>query len=148
MSTTAASPSPTRAAPPEALDDDPPVRLVMSPLDRVEVPPTMRVATALDRVRRLCTEHLVTRCGGRVRAVGEVDLLRHLRDGGARPARMADPVSDLTRPVTTVGPGMRRSRAAELLLAQDPPILVVAVDGAPSGLLDAATVLRSVAGSR
>jgi hypothetical protein len=43
---------------------------------------------------------------------------------------------------------MRGARAAQLLLAQDPPILVVTVDGAPSGLLDAATVLRSVAGSR
>ncbi|MDD7939524.1 hypothetical protein PHK61_13960 [Actinomycetospora lutea] len=145
MSTTAASPSPTRPAPPETLDDDPPVRLIMSPLDPVEVPETLRVASALDLVRRLAADHLVTFCRGRVRALAEVDLLRHLEDGGSRPALRVDPVSDVARPVTTIGSEMRRSRAAELLLTQDPPILVVTVGGRPAGLLDAAAVLRSVA---
>lgn len=138
----------TGAAPPETLDDDPPVRLIMVPIARVEVPPGTRVASALDRLRRLATDHLLIRRDGRTRALTELELLRHLENGGSRPARMADPAWDVARPVATVGPEMRRSRAAELLLSEDPPVLVVTIAGTPCGVLDARTVLRSVSRDR
>lgn len=145
MSTTAPTTPPGLAAPPEALDDDPPVRVVMTPLDPVEAPTTLRVATALDRLRALDTGHLLLRCHGRFRSVDEVDLLRHVLEGGARPARLLDDLSDLARPVTCVGPRMRRSEAAELMLAQGLSVLVVVADGVPCGVLDARTLLHSVA---
>ncbi|GAA4783240.1 hypothetical protein GCM10023200_15850 [Actinomycetospora chlora] len=145
---TPTAPPPRLAAPPEALDDDPPVRVVMSPLGPVEVPSAMRVATALEQLRRLDGGHLVTRRHGQVRAVAEVDLLRHVLEAGARPARLLDPVGDLARPVSLVGPDLRRSAAAELMLAREDAVLVVAVDGEPCGLLDARTVLHSVARER
>lgn len=148
MSTTTAIPTAGLAAPPETLDDDPPVRAVMSPLPPSEVPATMRVATALDRLRGLETGHLVTRCHGQLRVVAEVDLLRHLLEGGARPTRMLDPVADLATPAAVVGPELRRSQAADLMLARDDAVLVVVADGEPCGLLDARTVLHSVARER
>jgi hypothetical protein len=107
----------------------------------------MRVATALDRLRRLDTAHLVARCHGQLRTVAEVDLLRHVLEDGARPTRMLDPVADLATPAVVVGPELRRSAAAELLLERPGAVLVV-VDGDPCGLLDARTVLHSVARDR
>lgn len=145
MSTIAPTTPPGLAAPPEALDDDPPVRAIMTALDPVEAPRSLRVATALDRLRTLDTGHLLLRCHRRFRSVGEVDLLRHVLEGGARPARLLDEVSDLARPVTCVGLGMRRSEAAELMLAKGLSVLVVVADGEPCGVLDARTLLHSVA---
>lgn len=148
MSTTAVTTPPGLAAPPEALDDDPPVRMIMRPFGSIEVPATMRVIIALDRLRSLGTAYLAVRLHGRVRAVPEVDLLRHLLEGRARPTRILDPVSDVAIRVTSVGPEMRRSEAADLMLAQDHPVLVVVTDGEPCGLLDPLTMLRSVARER
>ena len=148
MSTTAVTTPPGLAAPPEALDDDPPVRMVMRPLGPIEVPATMRVIIALDRLKSLGTGHLLIRRHGHVRAVAEVDLLRHLLEGRARPSHMLNPVSDVSTPVTTVGPEMRRSQAAEQMLPPGRPVLVVVADGKPCGLLDPLTVLHSVARHR
>lgn len=148
MTTTAVSTPSGLVAPPEALDDDPPVRVLMTGLGRVEVPGTMRVATALARLRELGADHLVTRSHDQVRAVAEVDLLRHVLAGGARPTRMLDPVSDLATPVPAVEPGLRRSQAATLMLDRGLGVLVVVADGEPCGLLDAQTVLHSVAEGR
>ncbi|GAA4880891.1 CBS domain-containing protein [Actinomycetospora straminea] len=134
-----------RAAPPEALDDDQPVRFLMGPIAPVAVPDAMRVSTALQRLRELGAEHLVVRGHGPVRAVSEVDLLRHLLDGGSRPARMLDTVGVLATRVPTVAPSVRRSRAAELMLAEGQGLLLVVADGEPCGVLDARTLLHSVA---
>ncbi|MDD7967892.1 CBS domain-containing protein [Actinomycetospora lemnae] len=133
------------SAPPEALDDDQPVGFLMGPLAPLEVPATTRVSTALHRLRALGTDHLVVRGHGPVRAVSEVDLLRHLLDGGARPARQLDTVGALATRVPTVAPTVRRSRAAELMLAEGHALLIVVADGEPCGVLDARTLLRSVA---
>ncbi|MHC1557801.1 CBS domain-containing protein [Actinomycetospora sp. C-140] len=146
--TTPAPPGTRLAAPPETLDDDPPVRALMSPLAPVEVPATTRVATALDHLRRLDAGHLVLRGHGRLSTVAEADLLRHALAGGASPARLLDPVSDLARPTESVGPETRRSRAAARMLAHDHPVLIVVADGEPCGVLDARTILHSVAETR
>lgn len=147
MSTTAAAtPSRGPAAPTEALLEDPPARLVMVPIEPSEVPLTMPVATALHALRERGTDHLVLRSHGRLCAVCEVDLLRHLLEAGVRPARMLDPVSSIANPVPTVDPELRRSRVAELMLAHDDTLLLVVSDGEARGLLDARTVLRSLAG--
>jgi CBS domain-containing protein len=133
------------AAPPETLVDDPPVHAVMGPLAPLEVPGSTRVATALHRLRENGCEHLITRDHGQVRAVAEVDLLRHLLDGGARPTRLLDTVSDVATPVPSVGSTLRRSQAAALMLRGDHTLLVVLADGAPCGVIDARTLLHSVA---
>jgi CBS domain-containing protein len=131
-----------------SLLDDPPVGVVMRPLASVEVPDTTWVGSALHRLRALGSDHLVIRGAGPVRAVCEVDLLRHLRAGGPRPTRMLDPVSVLATPVPAVDPALPRSLAAELLLAGDRTLLLVVADGEPRGVLDARTLLHSVAGHR
>jgi hypothetical protein len=148
MSTTSPASTHGLAAPPETLVDDPPVRHVMAPLAPLEVPATTWVGTALVRLRHLGTDHLVTRVGGQVRAVSEVDLLRHLLERGPRLARMRDPVAAVAVPVPTVDPTLRRSRAAELLLEEGGPALLLVADGTTGGVLDARTLLHSVAEER
>jgi CBS domain-containing protein len=149
MSTTPVTTPPRGlAAPPEALDDDPPARVLMSPIGPSEVSPTTRVVTALQIARERGSDHLVVRGDGEIRAVAEVDLQRHLLEAGVRPSRMLDPVSAVATRVHGVGPETRRSRAVELMLAQDRPVLVVVENGEPCGLLDARSVLRSLAGGR
>jgi CBS domain-containing protein len=103
------------------------------------------VATALRRLRDTGCEHLITRDHGQVRVVAEVDLLRDLLDGGPRPTRMSDLVSAVATPVPSVAPTLRRSQAAALLLSGDHALLLVVADGAPCGVLDARTLLHSVA---
>ncbi len=145
MTTTVSSSTRGLAAPPETLVDDPPVRHVMSPLAPLEVPGSTRVATALRRLRDTGCEHLITRDHGQVRVVAEVDLLRDLLDGGPRPTRMSDLVSAVATPVPSVAPTLRRSQAAALMLSGDHGVLLVVADGRPCGVLDARTLLHSVA---
>ena len=132
------------AAPPETLDDDPPVTALMQRLEPVEVTGTTRVATALHRLRELGADHLIVRTGDRVGAVSELDLRRHVGTG-----LLTDPVSAVAVPLAPVGCDRRRSAAAALLLdGGRPALVVVAADGSPCGVLDVRAVLRSVAGRR
>ncbi|PVZ06809.1 CBS domain-containing protein [Actinomycetospora cinnamomea] len=144
MTTTDVSTTARGLAAPPVLDD-PPVGLVMDLLAPIEVPSSTEVGTALHRLRELGREHVVTRAHGQVRAASEADLLHHLLDGGHRAARMSDPVSAVATPAPTVAPTTRRSWAAELMLAGGATLLVVADDDGPCGVLDAGTLLHSVA---
>jgi hypothetical protein len=109
------------AAPPEALDDDPPISSVMTP-HVVAITPDSPLATGLRLMASSNVRHLPVIEGSRLGLVLETDIVRAVATGGPL-------IGPLVRPVPMVPMGGRRSLAARAVLAGDVDAVVVTGSG-------------------
>ncbi|GAA4682097.1 hypothetical protein GCM10023215_14990 [Pseudonocardia yuanmonensis] len=135
-----------RPAPPETLDDDPPVRAVMTHR-LVGVDPATPLPTALRLMVAGNVRHLpVVREGRCVGMVAEVDLLRGLaaRRGPFGAATLL--VADVLRPVVAVPPDTPLHEIAARMDDERTDALLVVEGGRPVGLVTATDLVHALAG--
>jgi len=133
-------PSPERfAAPPETLDDDPPVGAIMTPRV-VAITPDAPLRTALGLMASGKVRHLPVLDGSRCLGVlVETDLVEAVAVGGP------GTVGPLARPVPMVSAGWRRSAAARAVLEGGVDAVLVTEDGRLIGILTATDLVTSLA---
>jgi CBS domain-containing protein len=135
------------AAPPEAVDDDPPITAIMS-ADPVRVASTARLPTAVHLMASTGIRHLPVmheeRCIG---LVVEADLIRRLAVAPG-PSVVAIPASlgELVHPGEVVPPTARVSDAARRMHSTGSDVVLVADDAALLGIVTATDLIRFVAG--
>ncbi len=135
------------AAPPEALDDDPPVTALMSaPVVAITadalLPVALRVMAA-EGVR-----HLPVVSGGRcVGLLLEGELARLLLGPATSPGVPPLPVAEVCRAVPLLAPGDRRSVAARRMHAAGIDAALVLDGDRVVGIVTAVDVLASLAGA-
>jgi CBS domain-containing protein len=135
------------AAPPETLDEDPPLaELVTRQLVGISMDADVHVALHL--LASLGVRHLpamaASRCHG---VVFEPDVLRALAAGPCLPPPPVL-VANLYQPVAVMAPTDRRSRAAELMAQTGLDAVVVADGDELVGIVTATDVVRSLAVTR
>ena len=127
------------AAPPEAMDDDPPVRLVMTP-HLVAITPDSPLRTGLCLMAANNVRHLPIiegpRCLG---VVLETDIVRAVAIGGP------PLLGALVRALPTVSVDEHRSMAARALLAGDVEAVLVTDGDRLVGIVTTTDLVRSLA---
>jgi CBS domain-containing protein len=137
-----------RPAPPEALDQDPPVRAVMS--NRlVAVEPSVPLQTALQLMIAGSVRHLpVFDSAHCVGIVTESDVLRGLAACHGPLGSTTLLVGALTRPVRIVDPGTSLHEAAALMDAAKIDVLLVGdEESGPTGIVTATDLIHALAAS-
>lgn len=135
-----------RPAPPETLDDQPPVRAIMS-TTVVAIEPTAPLSTALHLMLADGVRHLPVMEDGRCTGmVTETDLLRGLaaRRGpwGTADLRVLDVVR--SAPAVAVSDPLSTA-AAVMLREQCDAVLVLGADGVIAGILTATDLVHALA---
>lgn len=132
-------------APPESLDDDPPVTGLMTHRV-VAIVPEADLSVALRLMAERGVRHLPvldgTRCIG---LVLDSDVARLLAAGRPEPGVPPQRVRDLCRRVPVVGPGTRRSAAARSMHAGGIDAVLVTDGERLLGILTATDLIRSLA---
>jgi CBS domain-containing protein len=131
-------------APPETVDDDPPVTALMT-RDLVGVTPDTPVMTALSLMATRRVRHLPVLAGrGCLGLVIELDLVRALA-AVPLPLGLAGPlVADLVRPVGAVSGTARRSEAADVMSAGTADAVLVVDREHLLGIVTATDLVRSL----
>jgi CBS domain-containing protein len=132
-------------APPETLDDDPPVTALMT-REVVGVTPDTPVMTALSLMASRRVRHLPVLAGRRcLGLVIELDLVRALA-AVPLPLGVAGPLAgELVRAVGAVAGTARRSEAARLMSAGTADAVLVVDQEHLLGIVTATDLVRSVA---
>ncbi|WP_300007552.1 CBS domain-containing protein [Pseudonocardia sp.] len=133
------------AAPPEAVDDDPPLTAVMTRRIVAIVPDAeLAVALRLMAARRVRQLPVLdgTRCLG---VVLETDVARLLAARRPEPGVPAQRVGELCRPVPALGPTARRSDAARRMHTEGTDVVLVTDGERLLGILTATDLIRSLA---
>ncbi|OLT09603.1 hypothetical protein BJF78_30230 [Pseudonocardia sp. CNS-139] len=139
------SSSPHRAAPPETLDDDPPVADLMTSRI-IGITPDAPLQTALHLMASTGVRHLPVLHGTRCRGmVTELDLTGFVAEGLAAGLVVC---ADLARPVGMLPPSARRSDAARRMRAARIDAVLVADHGRLLGVVTATDLVRSLAEER
>lgn len=136
-----------RSAPPEALDDDPPVRRCADPVGPPRVSCFATVGEALEVMRDRGTDLLLVEDpGGGTRTIAEVDLLRRI--AAPRPGRRArrEPVGRLAHPILRLDAGSRCRAAALRVLDGNARLAVLVAEDGVVGFVSAEAILRLLAG--
>jgi CBS domain-containing protein len=145
--TTGARAPVVRAAPPEALDDEPRAWTCADPLEPLVVPATLRAPTALAMMRRRGLDHVVVRDGThQPRVVSETALLRRLAAAGPEDHARREPVGLVARAVPRLPADLPLGDAVAELFAADDDTALLVRDGEPVALLTAGSVLRAIGG--
>jgi CBS domain-containing protein len=133
------------AAPPETLDQDPPLRVLMTG-NLVGISLDADVHVALQLLTSLGVRHLPAMADGRCQGlVFEQDVLRELAATTYPPRRPAL-VENLYRPAPVMRPTDRRSHAAQRMARTGLDAVVVAEDdGNLLGIVTATDLVRSLA---
>ncbi|MCE3555319.1 CBS domain-containing protein [Pseudonocardia sp. RS11V-5] len=134
-----------RPAPPETLDDDPPVETVMS-RRLVGVDPAAPLPIALRLMVAATVRHLpVVREGRCLGMIAEVDLLRGLaaRQGPFGPATLL--VADVLRPAPEIPPGTPLHEVAARMDRECTDALLVVEAGRPLGIVTATDLVQALA---
>jgi CBS domain-containing protein len=136
------------AAPPDVLDDDPPISTVMSP-EVVTIDAGARLPTALHTMATTGVRHLpVVEQGRCLGVLVEIDLIRCLtpdtRPSGSA-ATSATPVRQLHRPATQLPPTARVSEAARHMSSDVTDAVLVVDDGRVLGIVTATDLVRLLA---
>jgi CBS domain-containing protein len=134
------------AAPPETLDDDPPVTAVMT-RSVVALDPEARLPTALHAMNTAGVRHLPVVERGRLLGVlVEADLVRHLAEG-PRPfcTALATTARRLCRSVAELPPTARVSAAARLMSADVTDAVLVTEDRRILGIVTATDLVHLLA---
>jgi CBS domain-containing protein len=127
------------AAPPEAMDDDPPISSVMT-AHVVAITPDSPLRTALRLMASSNVRHLPVIEGSRcLGLVVETDIVCAVAIGGP------PLIGPLVRPVPMVPVGGRRSLAARAVLAGDVDAVVVTDGDRLVGIVTATDLVRSLA---
>lgn len=127
------------AAPPETVDDDPPISSVMT-AHVVAITPDSPLHTALRLMASSKVRHLPVIEGSRcLGLVVETDLVRAVAIGGPLL------IGPLVRPVPMVPVGGRRSLAARAVLAGDVDAVVVTDGDRLVGIVTVTDLVRSLA---
>jgi CBS domain-containing protein len=139
---------PEAAAPPETLDDDPPVTGLLSP-HLVGITPDSSLSTGLRLTATTGFRHLPVLDGQRcVGMVTETDLARFVADGagtgGLRAAAVR--VADLMRTAPTIPASGRRSHAALSMRTERGDAVLVTDRGRLVGIVTGTDLVRSLAG--
>jgi CBS domain-containing protein len=140
---------PETAAPPETLDEDPPVTRLMSG-HMFGITPDSPLSTALHLMAATGVRHLPvldgTRCLG---LVTEPDLARFVAGGtgDSSTVRATVLVSELARPAEPVPCTARRSDAARRMQAEHVDAVLITDEGRLVGILTATDLVRSLAGA-
>ena len=135
-------------APPETLDDDPPLRALMS-VRLVGITPDASVRTALLLLASAGVRHLPVLAGANcIGLVTEHDVVRCVADVGLTAASATVAVSQLCRLVPLLGPDQRRSAAALDMQTADVDAVLVVDAGKLVGIVTATDVIRSLASNR
>ena len=133
------------AAPPEVLDDDPPVTSVMT-RRIVAIVPDAELGVALRLMAARRVRHLPvldgTRCLG---VVLEADVARLLTVGRPEPGVPPQRVGDVYRRVATLEPTATRSAAARSMHAAGIDAVLVGDDERLLGIVTATDLVRSLA---
>ncbi|MDT7664664.1 MAG: hypothetical protein QOD04_4220 [Pseudonocardiales bacterium] len=130
-------------APPETLDDDPPLSSLMTH-QLVGITPDADVHVALRLLATSGLRHLPVLDNGHcLGMVFECDMMRHL--AGAE-AMYPTQVARLYRPVPFLGSRDRRSTAAARMCAQGVDAVLVIENGQLIGIVTATDLVRSLAG--
>jgi CBS domain-containing protein len=135
---------PRLGAPPETIDDDPPVTALMT-RELVGVTPDTPVMTALSLMATRRVRHLPVLAGRRcLGLVIELDLVRALAAVPV-PLGLAGPlVADLVRPVGVVGGTARRSEAAGVMSAGTADAVLVVDQEHLLGIVTATDLVHSL----
>lgn len=138
--------SPLLAAPPEALDEDPPLSTVMS-RDVVSIDAEARLPTALHVMATIGVRHLPVVDRGRVLGVlVETDLIRCLAGEGHRLApAVTVTLRQLYRPAPELPPTARVSDAAQHMFAEVSDAVLVTDHGRILGVVTATDLVRLLA---
>ncbi|GAA1880587.1 hypothetical protein GCM10009836_72350 [Pseudonocardia ailaonensis] len=137
--------APPRPAPPETLDDHPPVRAVMS-RQLVAIDPAAPLRTALRLMTAGAVRHLPVVGDGRcVGVVADVDLLSGMVAGRGPFGSAPLLVRDVMRPVSAVAPSLPLADAARRMEAENTDVLVVVEAGSLLGIVTATDLVHAVA---
>ena len=139
--------SPRLAAPPDVLDEDPPLSTVMS-RDVVAIDAEARLPTALHVMAATGVRHLPVVDRGRVLGVlVETDLIRCLAGEGHRFATAVTvTLRQLYRPAPELPPTARVSDAARHMFADVSDAVLVTDHGRVLGIVTATDLVRLLAG--
>ena len=130
---------PHLAAPPEAVDDDPPIGAVMTPRI-VAITPDCPLQTGLGLMAANDVRHLPVMEGSRCRGVVlETDIVRAVAIGEPQL------LGPLVRALPTVSVDERRSAAARAVLAGDVDAVLVTDGGRLVGIVTTTDLARSLA---
>jgi CBS domain-containing protein len=135
------------AAPPDTLDDDPPLRTVMT-TDVVAIDAEARVPTALQVMATTGVRHLPLIDRGRYLGVlVETDLIRCLAQGSrAFDTGVTATLRQLFRPAAQLPPTARVSDAARCMSADVSDAVLVTDHGRILGIVTATDLIRLLAG--
>jgi len=136
-------------APPEALDEDPPVTQLMS-AHMIGIIPDSPLSAALRLMATTGVWHLPVLAGNRcLGLVTEPDLARFVAGGtgDSSAARTDVLVAELMRPAEPVPISARRSEAARRMWAEDVDAVLVTDDSRLAGIVTATDLIRSLAGA-
>jgi CBS domain-containing protein len=138
--------SPRLTAPPEALDEDPPLSTVMS-RDVVSIDAEARLPTALQVMATTGVRHLPVVDRGRVLGVlVETDLIRCLAgDGHGLATAVTVTLRQLYRPAPELPPTARVSDAARQMFADVSDGVLVTDNGRVLGIVTATDLVRLLA---
>lgn len=139
-------PSPRLNAPPEILDDDPPVTAVMA-TDVVAIDASARIPTALDIMASTGIRHLpVVERGRCLGVLVEADLVRCLAQGpGPFGGSVTTTVRQLRRPAPELPATARVSAAARLMSADTSDAVLITDRGRILGIVTATDLVRLLA---
>jgi CBS domain-containing protein len=131
-------------APPETLDDDPPLSSLMTHR-LVGITPDADVHVALRLLATSGVRHLPVLADGRcLGMVCERDVVRHL---AGPDAPLPTPVARLCRPAPVLGVRDRRSTAAAEMQVVDIDAVLVIENGRLVGIVTATDLVRSLGGA-
>jgi CBS domain-containing protein len=135
------------AAPPETLDDDPPITQLMT-RQLVAITHDSSLSTALRLMASTRVRHLPVLDGPRcLGVVAEVDLSRFVAGGSGSPAARARvPVRELTRPVEPLPVTARRSDVARRMQAGYLDAVLVIDRRRLVGIVTTTDLVRSLVG--
>jgi CBS domain-containing protein len=138
--------SPRLAAPPEVLDENPPLSTVMT-RDVVAIDAEARLPTALHVMATAGMRHLpVVERGRFLGVLVETDLIRCLAgEGHAFATAVTATVRQLYRPVPTLPPTARVSDAARLMSVDVSDAVLVTDQGRVLGIVTATDLVRLLA---
>ncbi|HEY4419880.1 MAG TPA: CBS domain-containing protein [Pseudonocardia sp.] len=134
------------AAPPETIDEDPPITQLMT-TRLVGITPDAPLSTALRVMATTGVRHLPVLDGDRCRGiVHEVDIARFLSGGFESPAsRVALHVEDLARPTEPLPTTARRCDAALRMQTEHVDAVLVTDRDRLIGIVTATDLIRSLA---